>query len=189
MSPTLSLLSLLAGPALADGGGAALPDRPPLVRLVGGIGSGAGPTPDGTSVGGHALGRVLLQGRRFSADVAAREGWYSGPSRSMGGLFFGARWTPPGPAYARAGFAHHHEVPEARFLAAPGRAILGTSEGIEHRSGLEVGGGLWAPVPGDLAVLDRFGWGLDASAGWLPGALPVAYGYLDLVVTLDVGPR
>jgi hypothetical protein len=181
----MTLIPLLLGAAFAAPAVDTVADRPALVRLVGGVGSGAGPG----SVGGHALGRVLVQGRRFSADVAAREGWYAGPSRSMGGLFFGARWTPAGPAYLRGGFAHHHEVPEAQFLASPGKALLGTSEGIEHRSGLELGGGLWAPVPGEVGFLERFGWGVDLSGGWLPGAEPVAYGFLDLNVTVDLGPR
>jgi hypothetical protein len=185
MTPPISLFLAVAPAAGAAPEAADPADRPNLVRLVGGIGMGAG----SGSVGGHALGRVLLQGRRFSADVAAREGWYGGPSRSLGGLFFGARWTPPGPAYVRGGFAHHHEVPEAQFLASPATAILGTSEGIDHRSGVELGAGLWAPVPVDLDILERFGWGLDLSGGWLPGSEPVAYGYLDLNVTIDVGPR
>ena len=103
------------------------------VRLSGGLVGGLG----GGEAGAMAAGRALLRGGRFALEGAAREGWYFTPSRSVGALFLGARYLPSGPAFARVGLAHHHEVPQAAFLAAPGGAIAGTAEGIHHRSGFE----------------------------------------------------
>lgn len=156
------------------------------VRLLGGAAGGLGAGEPGLAAAGRALGR----GARFAAEGAAREGWYLGDSRSVGALFVGARYTPPGPAFARVGFAHHHEVPKEAFFAAPGTSIAGTGEGIRHRSGLEAGVGLWGPV--STPVFDgRMGWAVDLSGTWLPDDKgPAAYALIELGLYLDVGqPR
>lgn len=156
------------------------------VRLSGGLVGGLG----GGEAGTMAAGRAMLRGGRFALEGAAREGWYFTPSRSVGALFLGARYLPNGPAFARVGLAHHHEVPQAAFLAAPGGAIAGTAEGINHRSGFEAGVGLWAPVP--TPVWDgRMGLLIDLSAELLPDDKgPMRYVALEVGMYLDVGkPR
>ena len=176
---------------------AATPEEGPrLFRLMGGLGGGlsgayAGGTPpgQGASAGGHLVGRALLQLPRVAGDFGVREGLYTDDLRSVGALFFGLRWTPAHPLSARLGFAHHHEVPDEVLFDTPVGAVAGTAEGIRHRSGAELG----------------LGWHLPIDAVWEPGRLgaqvelsaavlgddqgPRAYGFVDLLFTLDAGPR
>ena len=97
-------------------------------------------------------------------------------------------------AYGRLGFAHSHETPAAVLEAEPFGAILGTAEGIRHRSGVELGAGLSlanpVPVPFGIAQ-DRSRLGLDLSAAWMGDPTgPPLYLYLEMTGSLDVGrPR
>jgi hypothetical protein len=194
------MMRVIAMVACAGGcslGSVAHADDARLFRLMGGIGTGAGapqvgPTGGpqaGASAGGHFVGRALLQFDKVAGDFGIREGLYNHDLRSVGALFFGARWTPDSPWSVRAGLAHHHEVPDEVLLDVPVAAVLGTAEGIRHRTGLEVGGGrhlrldnIWEP--------GRLGVQVEGAAAWVPdNDGPVIYGFVDLLFTLDVGPR
>jgi hypothetical protein len=160
------------------------------VRLVGALGGGLGTAPEGgeSSRGAMGVGRLIVQSGRWAGEAAAREGWFFGDDRSVGAIFAGARWSPPGPAYARLGFAHHHEVPAAAFKADPTGAFIGSGEGIHHRSGLEAAAGLALPVDRTPILPDRLGLALDLGLDWLSDDQgPAFYGWLELGVTLDVG--
>ena len=118
-----------------------------------------------------------------------REGLYTQDARSAGTLFFGARWTPDSPFSLRLGFAHHHEVPWTTLLEHPVWAAAGTAPGIRHRSGVELGAGWRAPLDA-LWEPGRLGLGVEASVAWLPDSGgPQVYGFLDLLLTLDLGRR
>jgi hypothetical protein len=187
------LLAVAGGLALPSVALAEEPDGERIFRFMGGFGSGLAPAvapyADGLSAGGHAGGRALLQMGRFAGDFGVREGLYSGDLRSVGALFFGARYTPDSPWSARVGFAHNHEVADDVLLAEPVAAVAGFADGIRHRSGAEVGVGhhwdvdrIWEP--------GRLGVQLETSAEWMAGEKgPNLYGFVDLYFTLDVGPR
>lgn len=182
-------LGAASRPALADDG-----DR--LFRFMGGPGFGMAPPYDGGSpagtglgAGGHVGGRALLQLGSFAGDFGVREGLYRADLRSVGALFFGARYTPATPWSARVGFAHHHEVADEVLFDSPVGALAGTAPGIRHRSGIEVGGGRHWVVPGPWED-GRVGAQLEVAAAWLADPRgPAVYGFVDLLVTVDAGPR
>lgn len=186
------MLSLLLSAALSTTPAqAAAPPR--LLRLAGGLGAGGAPAApayaEGVSSGGHVLGRAQLQVGRWAGDLAVREGLYAGDLRSVGSLFAGVRLrVGDSPWSLRGGFAHHHEVADEVLVADPVAAVAGTAEGIRHRSGLEVGAAWRAPLP--FGEPDRFGVSVEPGVAWLPDdGGPVVYGFLDVVFTVDVGPR
>jgi len=167
-----------------------------LFRFMGGPGLGLAPpyeggTPAGVGVGagGHVGGRALLQLGRLAGDFGVREGLYRADFRSVGALFFGARYTPASPWSARVGFAHHHEVADEVLFETPVGAVAGTAPGIRHRSGVEVGGGRHWVVSGPWED-GRVGVQLEGAAAWLADPRgPSVYGFVDLLLTVDAGPR
>ncbi len=64
----------------------------------------------------------------------------------LGGVAAGARFLLPklGPVRGnfRLAFAYQHEVQWDQFLDAPLKALFGVDDGINHRSGVETGGGV-----------------------------------------------
>lgn len=184
---------LLLAVALATTAHASEPESDRLFRLMGGVGSGlapaAAPYGDGLSAGGHASGRALLQLGRVAGDFGIREGLYSGDVRSVGALFFGARYTPDSPWSGRAGFAHQHEVASDVLLAEPVAAVAGFADGIRHRSGAEVGVGWHRDIDGFWEP-GRLGMQVETSLAWMADDKgPNVYGFVDLMFTLDAGPR
>lgn len=180
---------LLVGLALAEPG--ALPPYP--VLLTGGLGGGAAsPSPFGDGGGsweGHVHGRIGLCGPRTALEFGVREGMATQDLRSLGGIFVGARWAMVPGVDLRAGFAHHHEVEYALARSEPVLAVLGSLDGIRHRSGAELGLSLRATVP-DRALKDRLGGGVDLSAVVFPDeGGPRAYGFIDLSVHVAAGAR
>jgi hypothetical protein len=165
-----------------------------LIRLHGAAGGLVG-GPQGVtgapSVGGHLSGRLTVHGTRAAFEAAAREGLLTEDARSAGALFFGARLTPSDRAYWRVGFAHDHETPVDVFRAEPVGAILGSAEGIRHRSGLELGGGLSLPIDYQgTAIADRFALHVDLAVAWLTDDQgPPLYAYLEIGGNLGVGQR
>ena len=71
-------------------------------------------------------------------------------------------------------------------------AILGSAEGIRHRSGLELGVGASTKIPEAIDFLgglgERLGLSADLSAAWFPDDNgPRAYVYLDLTGSIGIG--
>lgn len=154
------------------------------VTLTAGLGAAAGPP----SLGGYGALHVAWNLGAFGAEIIGREGLYAADPRAVGALVFGARFTR-GPAYVRAGFLHHHETPLASFAEAPLRSLIGSGEGIRHRSGLEIGGGLDLPVPERL-LDDRLGFVLDLGVGAFPDPQgPHVYVFLEQGWSIDLGRR
>ena len=89
----------------------------------------------------------------------------------------------------------YHETPAALLREEPVSSILGTAEGIRHRSGIELGTGITLPnpVPVPFGIpQERSSFGLDLSVAWLGDATkgPPLYAYLEMTGSLDVGrPR
>ena len=191
------VFTLLASTALATTGH--FPAR--LTGGVVGVGSiGRGdlvePVPTGNSAGGGVVGRgsVHLRGP-LAVEGAAREGWMSQDSRSLGGLASSLRWTAPSGAFGRVGVAHHHEIPLDVMVESPLRAARGEAEGIRHRTGLEGGGGwdvsaLDLPHPPWPLVEERMGMSVDVSASWFSNELgPALYGFVEVLWWVEVGKR
>lgn len=195
---------------LLTAGAAAAASSSHVVRLHGGIAGLVGPnrqaasgyhvetgsvpfTATGPSYGGGVLGRVTVHGERFAFDTHAREVLSAEDTRLVGALFIGARYTPPSPLHVRLGFAHNHETPIDVFKAEPVSSVLGTADGIRHRSGLELGVGAstglserWSFLGG---LQERLGVEADLGFAWLPDHNgPHSYVYLDLTGSLGVGP-
>lgn len=169
---------------LAAAGFAAAPDYP--VTLYGGLGGSVGPP----SMGGYAVGRAIFYPPRSPVGVefGGREGYFVRDQRTVGGIAIQAR-APLGPAFLRGGFLHHHEVPWDLASAHPVQAGLGSLEGIRHRSGLELGGGVDLTLPERL-LDDRLGIVLDLSVSAFPDDHgPVVYVCLEQGWTIDVGPK
>ncbi len=165
-----------------------------LVRLHGAAGGMVG-GPQGVtgavSAGGFLSGRITVHGARAALEAAAREGLLTEDTRSTGALFFGARFTPSEEVYWRVGFAHNHETPIAILSEDPLGAILGSAEGIRHRSGLELGGGLSLPV--ELVLFkgtDRLALHVDGGISWLvDDSGPPLYACVELGGHIGVGQR
>ncbi len=127
------LLAFLASAALATTG-----HYP--ARLTGGVvgvaGLGQGelldPTPTGNSVGGGVVGRgsAHLRGP-LSIEGAAREGWLTQDTRSLGGLASSLRWTTGSGTFARLGLARWRVTPPggAVVVRMPGRGRQGRGAG------------------------------------------------------------
>ncbi len=183
----MGLLALWLGIALAGDPGSY------RFGLVGGAGAGVGtPSPvveGGFSGVGYVTGRLLIQGSRAAAEFGAREGWAGSDSRSLGNLFFGARIPLGDTLYLRAGFAHHHEVPEALVLAEPLQSVLGSATGIRHRSGAELGLGGMVPIE-ERQLGDRLGVCADLGLVAFPDEHgPRAYAFADVSVIIGAGAR
>lgn len=169
---------LVAASAHAAGG-----DYP--VRLQGGLCGGLGPP----SVGACSEGRVLVEGGTMAFEAAAREGVFSDDARIVGALFFGARATLPAGFHVRGGFAHNHEVPWAVLQDEPAGSLLGSADGIRHRSGLELGLGYsyWFD---DAWLGDRLSVYVDgASSALFDRKGPLVYGWVEGGVSIAVGAR
>ncbi|MDG1480893.1 MAG: hypothetical protein P8R54_14955 [Myxococcota bacterium] len=165
-----------------------------LVRLhgaAGGLVGGPQGVTDALSAGGFLSGRITVHGERAALEAAAREGLLTEDTRSAGALFFGARFTSAETVYWRVGFAHNHETPIAVFSEDPLGGILGSAEGIRHRSGLEVGGGL--SLPTELALFglaDRLALHVDGGISWLVDDNgPPLYVCVELGGHIGVGQR
>jgi hypothetical protein len=151
------------------------------LTLAAGLGGAAAP-PSGQ---GHGVGRLLIDLGRGGLSFGGREGVASSELRTVGAIFIGGhlRLGEAG-GYTRGGFAHHHETPWATFKQGPLQSLLGVSEGITHRSGLELGGGLRRPVASER-LGGWLGYLLDGSVSWLPDAGgPRAYISLEALVTI-----
>jgi hypothetical protein len=175
---------------------AALADSPGdyLIRLhgaAGGLVGGPGGITGAPSAGGFLSGRVTVHGERAAFEAAAREGLLTEDARLSGALFFGARLTPSQTAHWRIGFAHNHETPLDVFDADPVGSILGSADGIRHRSGLELGGGFSLPISyEDTALADRFALHVDAGVSVLfDDSGPPVYAYLEIGGNIGVGQR
>jgi hypothetical protein len=175
--------------------------NPDTARLYGGL-SGLSAPPGGSPeseasvqpLGAGVLGRVTIP-TSFSStaiDLQAREVWEGSDPRLVGALFFGARLDPGWPVHVRLGFAHNHEIPAAVLQVQPVLAVLGSAEGIRHRSGLEVGigrGVTWTlPQPLPLGLHERLGAEINLSGAWFPDPQgPSAYVFLDVAMSVGVG--
>ncbi len=162
------------------------------VTLATGLGGGGAP---GTA-GGYAVTRWLLTAGRsgFSGEAGIREGLFSGELRTVGSIAFGVRWTHKAGPYARVMFAHHHETPLAVYREDPVGGFVGSADGINHRSGLEVGLGYDWTIPAD-GFWRRLGIMVDVSVPILPQTHaqhgvshdPLAYAFGEVGLRLDIG--
>lgn len=178
------MLGFLVATALAGGDGC-----PATVEA--GVGAVAGPAlATGVSAGGYGFMRLVLWANPdWGVEFGAREGYVADDGRMLGAIALGARWSPPGVVYARAGFVHHHETPYDVVLAHPIGSALGSAVGIRHRTGLEIAAGVDVPVAKHL--LDgRLSYVAEVSLSVLPdSAGPPVYVFVDQAVTVDVGQR
>lgn len=183
-----SLLLFLCDPVQADE-----PTLGPYRFLLhGGVGGLAGTSSsygDSASLGAGVVGRLVVHRGRWGFELANRSELATADAREVGALFVGARAALTGPVYARAGFAHNHEVTLDLAKAHPLEAVLGSLTGIRHRSGLELG--LGATLPLEEAILDdRLAISADVGFAAFPDALgPRLYAYLDAGVTVHVGRK
>ena len=114
------------------------------------IGFGAGGGLSGGEVAGVGYLNFTLGLRFFPVvpEFTLREGirGKSSVETHIGGVAAGARFLLPklGPVRGnfRLAFSHQHEVQWDQFLAAPFKALFGVDDGINHRSGVETGGGV-----------------------------------------------
>lgn len=145
-----------------------------------------------SSVGGHGVGRVLIHGRRLSADVAGSEGYQALRQMHVGSIFVGGRVHLGSLGYTRLGFYHQHEATLEVLVANPVSVIAGVAEGIDHRSGVQAAVGFdrpWDRVTDDPAWA-RIGNGLELSLAAFPDDQgPHLYAGLSLVSSVRVGPR
>ena len=169
---------------------AALAARPTdfPATLVGGI-AGTYAAPDGGT--GLANGYLLVHFDRFTFQAGAGEGWGGPPSRHIGHVFVGGRVYSER-SYLRVGFLHHHETAQDLFLEDWAKVLTGGSEGIDHRSGVELGVGFdyqWRDLD-DNAFFRRWQTDLDLSVGWLPLSKgPPLYVGLEISQGIHVGKR
>lgn len=171
------------------------------IRLHGGLGGlsaavESGATETGMELGGGVLGRVTVQTPRpqLALDVHAREYWANGDPRLVGALFFGLRMQPDWPVHLRLGLAHNHEIPMPLLQEQPVLSVLGSAEGIRHRTGLELGIGRevsWPySIPERWDLHDRLGMGINVGGAWFADPQgPALYGYVDVTVSVGVGAR
>ncbi len=175
---TLSALGVCGGIGLGVVG-TARAEGPVLALGAGtGLAAGGGPT--------SAVLRVLYEGQSAAFEFTGREGWAPGAdARSLGSLFFGARWRFA-PVHVRVGFAHNHEVPWEALRTSPIGSFAGTAEGINHRSGIEAGFGLAVPLetPGGRVRTE-----LDLAGQWFPDPKgPPAYLLVEWTLALGLVP-
>lgn len=156
------------------------------VALAGGAGVDVGL--DQQDIGGFVVGRAVFQFPKFSVDLAYREGYLHKDPRMLGGIFFGARhWIGENGWYVREGVAHHHETPMSIMKANPVAATIGASDGITHRTGLELAGGFLQEQPKSYLPL---GAGVDFGINYLfDDVEPNFYTYLQLEFALNVGQK
>jgi hypothetical protein len=137
--------------------------------------------------GGAGAGAVLRLGLPLGAwegSFVGREGLMGGPARSIGSLAFGAsRAFGEGAWAGRAAFLHHHETGLVELRAAPLASFAGTAEGINHRSGLELGLSRRQPLAAGALVVELWGDLLSPAP-----SLPLASGGLDLAWELPPLP-
>lgn len=173
------ILALLSALALA-----APADHP--VTLAGGLGATAGPP----SIGGYAVGRMVLYPKRgtLGLELAGREGLVTSDARTLGAIGLQGRWSPfANGVFLRGGFVHHHETPYALATAEPMAAALGSLPGIRHRTGGELAIGWDLKIP-ERALGDRLGLAIDASVAAFPDDNgPPLYMFLEQTWTVDVG--
>lgn len=145
-----------------------------------------------TSLGVHGVGRVLVHGRRLSADVAGGEGYAGLRQVHLGSIFVGARLPLGALGYTRLGFYHQHEATLAVLRDQPVGVLAGVAEGIDHRSGVQLAVGFdrpWDLVTED-AAWGRIGNGLELAVSAFPDDQgPHLYVGLALTSSVRVGPR
>ncbi len=123
-------------------------------------------------------------------ELTVREGLASGPARHVTSIAAGARILLPRLAilrgFVRIGFSHQHELVWSSFKAAPGQALLGVADDINHRSGFETGGGIEV----SLGPKGIFGLWVQGTAIVLPGTPgPPLTVLAEGGVSLAFGPR
>ena len=162
MRPALLALPLAAALALAP-----LSATAGEVQLsIGLSGAASDWKSDGTGSGTLRLGYrfIDLVGIYFLGKL----GYGAVDDRVLTGLQLGAQvWGRLGilRPYLRLGLLHIHEEPWTAVTNEPAGALLGVGDGIRHRTGLELGGGL------DIPFMKRQKWelliSLEGTADWV----------------------
>ena len=156
----------------------------PSFTISGALGAAAGPP----SWGGYGAIDGVAHLGPLGAELRLREGLHTADARTVGALMAGGRYTR-GVGYLRGGFLHHHETPLDAFLAQPLRAALGSADGIRHRTGVEIGGGIDVSVNPEV-LDDRIGFVLDLGVGIVPDPQgPQVYVSLEQGWSLDFRAR
>ena len=174
---------MLAVLLVAATGLAAPTERPITIGI-----SGGGMAMTDLSGGGHFRARARLNIRRFGIELNFIEGFALGDNRSVGGLGVAGRYTFKPGIYARIGFVHHHEVPFEALADDPFLAVIGSSEGIRHRSGGELALGWEWTFPG--LRTDQLRHGVDLSVSAFPDDEgPPVYLMAEYGFSVDLGKR
>jgi hypothetical protein len=180
---------------LAAVASAASPAYP--VTLTGGLGAGLGPTNNADqpfappSAGGFGDGHLVIYPGHspVGIDISSRDGYFVSDGRMLGGIALEARVPTATGLYFTGGFVHHHETPMDVAKGAPMGSMMGSANGIRHRSGLGLGLGYDLVVP-DRTLDDRLGIAFDLSGAVFPDDNgPAVYGFFETAVTLDLGKR
>ena len=140
---------------------------------------------NGGGSGAGVAGRVIYNpSPRLGVEVGTREAVVVPNDRVTGTILVLGRYKF-GPAYLAAGFAHSHETPLELAKAQPVAATFGGLEGIEHRSGFEVGAGFDAPLS---MIGDRWGVTGALTMTAFPDAVGTPlYANAELGLSFDVG--
>ena len=179
-------------PLLALAAAAASPDKPvdtaasvyPL-SVEASLAASAGPPALG---GGFSAGARLRISDRLGAEVRLQEAIAAPELRVISTIRIGGTWTTNSGLMLRLGFAHGHEVSDELLLDKPVGAMLGSADGIVHRSGVTAGLAMNRRLSPRLT--DRLGWTLALDVDAYPdrGGPPV-YASLGGGVTLALGKR
>lgn len=146
----------------------------------------AGETASVGIAGSSMLGFAISDRTRIL--VGGREGLATGAPRVVGSVNVAVATDLSDHWYLRGGFVHHHETPWAEFTADPLGSLVGAGEGIEHRSGGDLGLGYVWHLPAVSTSGVHYGIWLSAVAFPDAGG-PHVYGVLEHEITLDFGKR
>ena len=135
------------------------------------------------TTGGQAGGRLSVRVGSWGLAAWAREGVMSGSLRVVGSVGMSGQFVHGSGLTVRAGLIHHHETPWEAFRLAPMGALLGTADGITHRTGMDVAVGArrWLERTGD----GRWGLWIEGGVAVFPDASgPPVYGGVEAGVSL-----
>ena len=106
----------------------------------------------------------------------------------LGGIFFGLRhWIGAQGFYVREGLARHHETSMSIVKEHPIAATLGSAEGIDHRTGIELGVVFFKSSRGLICLWEQRG---DFSMNYFPDQFqPHLYAYLQVEFILHLGQK
>jgi hypothetical protein len=176
------IVALAAGVSLA-GSEVVAPELTFGLGFGGGLGAGGAASP-GSGGGSAGVAAAWFPTRRVGINLGVREGLWSSDLRFVGQISVGARWRAARSLDVFGGFVHHHETPWAAAVDDPLGALVGVSDGIRHRSGVELGvsrGWTVAEVEGFSAVFR-----VDAAASVLAGQGPLVYGQVNVGLWAEV---